>query len=374
MQHLERLSAGPEAAWYAIRGDFEGRVSRYVVSTPASRDVCNRPEVLGVEFNMALLEAMTASLRHAPFRKRIEQHPEERVCVVNFLRGGLNFELRRALHAAYGFNRHSSAFMSSQRSRVDGRWQVQEDMYRKLEIPRDAVLVMGDVVATGVTLENGLNVIVDHLRNIGSSARAVVFFTIGCHKAEKVLDRVDARLREAFPGYEETVLVYLEGKFRLVDSRSPLRIGIPGTDLVRRETLLAPEFARSQFDAVAWPLERCAIYDAGSRAFDIPTYVEDVLEYWEQVDALAAEGWTLRQALLERWPEMGPAAPATVLDAMHRAWRGLDPAFVSEFRATHATFWERAEERRVDTAEALAAVCRERIATLHAAGGMRRTS
>ena len=44
MQHLTRLSAAQDAAWYQIGGDHAGRVDRYLVSTPASRAVSNKPE------------------------------------------------------------------------------------------------------------------------------------------------------------------------------------------------------------------------------------------------------------------------------------------------------------------------------------------
>ncbi|MBW1877980.1 MAG: phosphoribosyltransferase [Deltaproteobacteria bacterium] len=362
MQFLERLTQVPSASWYAVRGDWEGRIVRYVVSTPPSRDICNRPEVLGVEFNLKLQDAMAAAFGTAPFRRLIEEHPEDRVCVVNFLRGGLNFEIRRALQTAYGFNRHSSAFMSSQRYREDGRWYVKEDMYRKLEIPSDAVLVMGDVVATGVTMENGLKVILEHISDLGSSIRALVFFTIGCHKAEKVLEEVDAEARERFPGYQKTILVYLEGKFRLVDSKTELRIGIPGTDLIRKDALLAPELERSMYQSVPYFLERCAIYDAGSRAFDIPTYLGDVIEYWTKVAKLSEGGFTLGEAIEERWPPHH-----RWFEAKRAQWHGLDDAFLED---QHARWNKLLAREDLGTPEALAEVCRERLDTLRKVGGI----
>ena len=366
MQALRRLASGPEAAWYSLDGDYTGDVQRYIVSTPYSRAICNVPELLGVDFNAHLHDAVAASLVDAPFRELVEGHPEERVCVVNFLRGGLNFELRRALWTAYGFNRHSSAFMSSQRQRVDGRWQVQEDMYRKLRIPKDAVLLVGDVVATGVTLGNGFDVIADHVDGIGSSLRGVVMYTIGCHKAEKVLERLHERLVRTFPEYERTVLVYLEAKFRLVDSKTELRIGLQGTDLIRRGALLAPEFELSQYDDVAYPLERCCIYDAGSRAFDIPHYVEDVREYWQQVRGLADGGWTLAEALRERWPETEYADPDTFRATKRAIWSGVEGRLLDDLLERHARRWEAGAGSAMASADALRALAERRLQTLDA--------
>jgi hypothetical protein len=364
METLERLSATPDAAWYRVGGERQGRVERYVVTTPRTRAICNRPEVLGLAFNQHLEGAMAAALAAAPFRDLVAGHPEERVCVVNFLRGGLNFELRRALHAAYGFNRHSSAFMSSQRQRVSGRWQVQEDMYRKLDIPKDAVLLAGDVVATGVTLGHGFEVIADHVDRIGSSLRGLVLFTIGCHKAEKILEPLHERFGRAFPGYERTVLVYLEAKFRLVDSKlaQELRVGISGTDLIRRGALLAPELELSQYDAPAHILERCGIYDAGSRAFDVPHYLADVRDYWQKVAGFAADGWTLAEALRERWPAPEYDADRPTFRAAKRAaWSGVDDAFLDALYERQAAF--RAAPG-LATAQALRDLAAERLATL----------
>lgn len=368
MQSLKRLNADDEVAWYAVEGDHQGAVERFLVTTRPSRAICNRPEILGMDFNLHLQEAIRLALGRAPFRPLLAGTPEDRLCVVHFLRGGLNFELRRALWEAFGFNRHASAFMSSQRYREDGRWQVREDLYRKLQIPKDAVLVMGDVVATGATLENGLQVVVDHLSASGSSIRALVCFTIGCHKAEKVLEVIDARMRRAFPSYERTVLTYLEGKFRLVDSRTPLRIALPGTDLVRWQALLAPEFERSQYEAPPWPLERCAVYDAGSRAFDIPAYTADVVRYWEEMARLARGGWTLAEALLERWPDGAPADPAAFREDRRARWPGVPLDVIEEILARNLAFWRK--DRSALTSDALLAVCQERLSTLRTAGGL----
>jgi len=372
VQYLERIGVAHEATCYAIRGKHDGAVSRYVVSTPESRRICNQPEVLGVEFGHELPKAITRALQVLPENEAIRAADEERVCVAHFLRGGLNFGLRESLHQAFDYNRHSSCFMSSQRKRVDGRWEVQEDMYRKLRIPAQAVMLVGDVVATGVTVDNGLHVILEHLKGIGSSLRRMVFFTIGCHKLEKVLARFDEEARAAFDDYEGTTAVYLEAKFKLVDSKSELRINIPGTDLVRHDCLVTPEFALSQYEDVAFALERCAIYDAGSRAFDIPTYVADVREYWEQVLQLAEDGFTLAEALDERWPEPWRHDRQAMEAFLSQAWRGVDEDINDRVWQLVQQRWTPEFSEQVRRPEALAQVARRRISQLPEVGPQRR--
>jgi hypothetical protein len=44
VEHLRRLGASTDASWYALEGEPASPIERYVLSTSASREVCNRPE------------------------------------------------------------------------------------------------------------------------------------------------------------------------------------------------------------------------------------------------------------------------------------------------------------------------------------------
>ncbi len=364
MEYLQRLERSGETSLYEIRGGGRSPVARYVASTAEGRRICNQPELIGFDFGVTLTRAVTHALELLPERDAIETGPQERICVVHFLRGGLNFGLREALYRAYGFNRQSSVFMSSQRKKVDGEWHVEEDMYRKLEIPAHATLLVGDVVATGTTVANGLDVILHHLRHIGSSVRRIVFFTIGCARTEQVLAEADRRFRAAFEEYEGTAAVYLEGRFRLVSSGDELRIGRPGTDLIRRDCLVAPEFALAQYDRLSYALERCTIYDAGSRAFDIPTFATDVRSYWEQVRGLALGGTTLAEALDERWPEPWRGDHDAFDEWAGERWRGVDDDLLDAVWRRSTERWSETFRRRAAGADALAELATGRLGEL----------
>jgi len=366
MQYLEAVSRSPEVSWYRLLGEHQGAVQRWVVSTPQSIAVCNRPEVVGVEFSTCLREAMTSALSVAPFMGLLRSVASSHLCIMNFLRGGLNFDLRNSLYDALGSNLHATCFMSSQRSRKEGRWVVKEDMYRKMQIPRGAVMLVGDVVATGVTVDNGFDVIVQHLDSTDTPITGIVFFTIGCHKIEKVLQKVHERLAQRFPEYRETHVVYLESKLRLVDSSTHLMIAIQGTDLIKRHALLSPEFEASQYTALGPPLERCAIYDAGSRAFDVAEYFSDVVRYWEQVRQLARRGYTLAEALKERWPERDYSDRDRFFEVKHREWPGVDDGYLEQLWSAYQARWTPEFLTFAQTADALESVCNERLELLRA--------
>lgn len=299
-----REAAEDDLSIAKIEGDESSPLGRYVFSTQATADIVNKPEVMGMEYTDALEAGVTKFLAGADEFLKLKTTDENTVNVLHFLRGGLNFGIRSALATAYGWNNHRCTFVSSQRDRDEnGRWYIKEDSYRKITMAKGSVVFCGDVIATGVTLDSGLQTLTDILQNGDASIKRLVFFTIGCHKAEKVLEKYHKLWSEVFPDFEGTDLIYIEGKFHLADSKTRTTIKLQGTDLLRRDSLLMPDFIKRQEKVPSAALERCTIYDAGSRAFDITEYKEDVIEYWNQVKELAEGGMTALQYLEERYPE-----------------------------------------------------------------------
>jgi hypothetical protein len=128
--------------------------------------------------------------------------------------------------------------------------------------------------------------------------------------------------------------------------------------------LVSPEFALSQYEDVSYPLERCTIYDAGSRSFDIPEYMHDVLDYWEQMKKLAERGFTLFEAMKERWPEAGWESFDQFSEERIREWHGLDDSFLVQLHRAYRSRWD---ERFIKTSKAnkpLIELCNRRIEQL----------
>ena len=299
---LACVSASPALALYRIQ---PSPIEAFIASTPETRSICNDPTVAGVRYTDLLRKACTEVLRALP-----NDLQEAETVVVNILRGGLNFGLRDALAAAYNWNAHTTSFISAQRARDErdtDAWHITENAYRKVYLPPRASFVIGDVVATGTSLRYGLQELVLAAREQKIDVRSILFFTYGGPQSENILSEIDARCRELFPGYEKTTLIYLEGRFAVAASDTPLHVRLTGTDLLRLGSLMAPEFIESQYENPAYPLERCIIYDAGSRAFWLYEYVEDVIGYWKQNLQFAEQGMTFTELLRERFPQIDPA-------------------------------------------------------------------
>ena len=277
-------------------------LSVVISSTPSTRAICNDPRVCGVQYTNSLRQACSDSLR-ALHRAEIFKGQESRTTVLHVLRGGLNFGLREALTSALGWNRHSSAFISAQRAQNPenlSEWFITEHTYKKVYLGVKNDLVFGDVVATGTSLEFALGqVIVPQ-----SELTSITFFTIGGSRSHELISRIQAKIHAQTGHTPKALVVYFEGIFAITDPSTPLQIKLDGTDLVRRDAIMAPEFIASQSEDPAYPLERCTIYDAGSRAFHLSEYLEDVQDYWKKVGMLANNGVIYKGLLTERLPTL----------------------------------------------------------------------
>lgn len=303
MSVLTPLVSNSNISLYALNDQYQSQIRRFIFSTAETRAIINDPFVFGTSYTQKLQKGLEYFFQeyktYWPFPLN-----EEKINVMHFLRGGLNFNIRDALANIYHWTKHGASFLSSQRA-VDenGRWYIIEDSYEKITIRQGNVVMVGDVTATGVTLDHGLNTLTKLVKEQKGSIKYMVFFTIGCHKAEKVLEKYNELWQKVFADFQGMDLVYIEGKFHLADTKTPVTIKTLGTDLLKRNAILTPELIASQKQKITFPLEKCAIYDAGSRAFDIPVYLREVIDYWKQNMKLARQGMTIEKLLQERYPE-----------------------------------------------------------------------
>ena len=282
-------------------------VKSYVVSTPETRAICNDPLVTGIKYTKTLSNACAKALTALNSKKLISLL-EENTTVFHILRGGLNYGLRDSLHEAFGWNDHTSAFVSAQRARKANNpqdWIITESDYKKIHLKRDNNIVLGDVVATGTSLEFALGRLKEvALESKEVSISSIIFFTIGGPRSHEILGKLAAELKSLYPSFKGASVVYLEGIFGVATPETPMTIKYDGTDLIRTNSILAPEFIESQYEDPSYPIERCTIYDAGSRAFDPDEYFDDLREYWEATLQLAEKGMSYVSLLKERFPEL----------------------------------------------------------------------
>ncbi|HAX60995.1 MAG TPA: hypothetical protein DCX95_00320 [Elusimicrobia bacterium] len=292
MDKLLKIKSSSKAVAYEILP--RRKIKRYIVSTPFTRSILNKPEIIGFDYIKHLRAGVLETLK---LFRQFEKYGDKNISVLHFLRGGLNFGLFNMLNSAYGFNRMNASFITSQRYKKRTDWFIKDDQYRKFSLPDDATIFIGDVIATGTTLDNGLEILRKQCLSEDKNIRRVVMFTIGCRRAEEILEKYHALFQKNFD-YEETIIIYFEGRFVVPKNKNDFTLCLPGTDLIKKNALLAPEFIKSQSEKIAYPLERCVVYDVGARAYDCMTHLDDVIDYWRK---LSHTGMTLKEIYGERW-------------------------------------------------------------------------
>jgi len=380
MESLKLLTISKHASVYGITG--ESLLKRYIASTEETRSILNKPEIIGQDFRYKLMNGLSKILKCMPYGF-MEKFDENHVDVLHFLRGGLNFGLMDALSKAYGFNTHSASFMSSERKKQGGKWKIKDDQYSKLSVQPGSTVFIGDISATGVTLNSGLAKLYEqtsgdedlpsfvkealfHEIEEGHKKEKIplknlVFFTIGCKDIEATLEAYHTLFCKSFKEYENTYLIYLEGRFKLASDEDKLRIKITDTDLIRHPALLSPEFELSQYSSIAYPLERCIIYDGGSRSFNVKKHMKEVVEYWE---TLNKQDMTLEEALKERWPEKEYASKAEFLKSKREFWQGTSNDMLNKIYDAYEQRWTASFKKKASKKESLEKFCTQRIAKL----------
>ena len=107
--------------------------------------------------------------------------------------------------------------------------------------------------------------------------------------------------KNLFPEYRATIVVFIEGIFHMANSETAARIKIEGTDLIPWRAVLSPDFERHLAANPLAAMERCVVYDGGSRGFYPSHHYEDVLEYTMLTADVLSNGASLYELLLERW-------------------------------------------------------------------------
>jgi len=362
-------------AVYSIEdGSSNPDLKRYVVSTRDTRDLMNHPEIINCDFTNLMQNGVTNALKGINILERLSCINSKTVNVYHILRGGLNFKVRDALRKAFGYKWHSSSYISSQRVLKEGKFEISEDYYRKFLVPDNATVYTADIVASGVSMDNGLEYISNYLKSKKYNLRNMIFITIGCIEAEKVLEKWHRRFKDVYPGYDRTILIYLEGRFALATPETPLYNCIYDTDLLKNYkfgALLTPEFEHSQFEKMIIALEGCAIYDGGKKGFEPINHIKDILEFWEKQRNTAME------KNLSLWEEynarfsldmyfsdidtLKPGSPELLKEKKSQSWEGLSP---EEYNSLYNRFKWLWSDERIEAAQLAGSfypVCEKKI-------------
>ena len=117
----------------------------YIISNPNSRKLICEPEIIGYRIPVLLQQPIADALRYFQEQNYI-------------IRGGLNFPIEAAC-SQIGLNISGVSFLTSERIFLENRVSRIESKYRKINTINNATVVIGDIIASGETLNNAIQYI-----------------------------------------------------------------------------------------------------------------------------------------------------------------------------------------------------------------------
>lgn len=335
MEVLNQLSSYQNVVFLyeLVGGERNEKVKAYIATTPSTREVCTKPDIISSEFEHSIQEGIEKIIQNTRIKENIKKtlgySPD--VDYLNILRSGCCFDPTKGL--ADIEIKTTKHYVSSKRKKINGQWVAIQDEYEELFVEenrkvRTIDLFFGDIVATGTSLKSGFAKTLQAMQRKKYQLRSVYFFTIGSKRAEEVIEEAikDKKYKDVLKDDFQANIVYLEGRFGLASKETPIKPKEPDTNLLifHEGGIIAPEFAASLLKRPSSILEACIVYDGDLRVNTWHTHFQQVLMHWQKLKQKAEEEkLTLCQAIEERLPLSKVKSPRDWLE-IYPAWAEIN--------------------------------------------------
>ena len=155
----------------------------YVVSEEGTRNLLNKPEIVGFDVYNCMLKPTTRMMKYFKSEGLVNS-----ANILSILRGALNYPLEESCYREK-IRVHDISFLSSERVFHEAEIAGLEIKYSKLALVPDSTLLIGDILATGDTLVHCLRYVTDHYRKHGAKLKNIILFTIGGTKGIEIMER-----------------------------------------------------------------------------------------------------------------------------------------------------------------------------------------
>ncbi len=254
----------------------------YIISNKATRKLLTEPEIIGYTIPRLLQESTVDFLSWLKDNNKLSP-----VNVFNILRGGLNFPIEEACYYS-GINVNGVSFISSERVFLDKKVSRIETVYRKINAFDNSSIIIGDIIASGVTLRNAINYIEEVYAKSYVSLRSITILTIGTKNTFDVIEELERKLKKRWPNFESITVAFFEGIFGIYVDKGITGLNLPRVDFNIKNALVSPAFRKKIIDRKTAIFEKCVIYDGGARRFEPLEHTCDLLNYWGRLNTIAS--------------------------------------------------------------------------------------
>ena len=254
----------------------------FIVSNVNSQRLLMHPEEVGFQTYLDTLPSTVEALK--AIKESASVPPS--LDILTILRGGLNYPVEEACHRA-GIQVNNMNFLSCERIIENKQILGLQIKYQKYNIVDNGTILIGDIVATGDTLKECFEYVINKYRKRGAKLRRIIFFTIGGTRAFDLMEGFTERLRKEWPDFEGFTCFFYEGIFSVYKTKGVTGVNVPNIDFYWHDSVLAPEYRHAVLQQDNVLFEKCIIYDGGARRYEIPEHYHEAMEYWRDIRTAA---------------------------------------------------------------------------------------
>ncbi|MFA5106636.1 MAG: hypothetical protein WC506_06795 [Candidatus Micrarchaeia archaeon] len=248
----------------------------YIICSGKFRRVLYRPQLAGKKLQDAMEDAGEVFVRVI---SQLALKGEKLGSLVElvYLSGGLFYNIPTGFKRAHGFA-IPQCFIGIQRVRIEGtegEFSARVGYENFEALPQDAVVIIGDTIATGATMFRGLQSLANSLDEKGIRMKKLVVCTLaGSPEGARKIQHAHEKLAAAHP-WLETYFFAGEQLFTLMPDGTDLRF-------LEHESIMPEEtrkFTLSEYGEWLGRNMKCAVFDWGTRCKNPKKHYHEFIEF-----------------------------------------------------------------------------------------------
>jgi hypothetical protein len=257
-------------------GDARFPHETYILCCDAASDILYNPQMAGKRLQDRM-EKVAEAFVDAAGDLALDGKTLSQITEVVFLSGGLFYQLNHGFKKRYG-QALPQCFLGIKRQRVEGSEGgfTAVSTYENFEsLPDKATVIIGDTIATGATLQKGIQYVLDGFAERGYSIENLVVCSLACSTdGAMILKGIESRMQRDFPG-AKAILIVAEEFFHLMPDGTDLRFLYP-------DAVMPDETRKRIADRYGEYLGKemkCAVFDWGTRCKNPIAHYREFLSF-----------------------------------------------------------------------------------------------
>lgn len=252
----------------------------YIIRSEPSQTILYNPYIAGKKLQ-DLTEKTAKIMIDAIVKTALTDVKLDNICELIFLAGGLYYNLNSGFKSITN-EALPQCFIGIKRQRVEGKEGnfTAVATYENFEsLPDNATVIIGDTIATGATLQKGINILIDAVEERNYKIKNLIVCTLaGSVTGGEKLKEIETKLKKEFPGFN-LYFYACEQLFHLMPDGTDLRFLVNGA--------VMPEETRTKtietYGERLGNEMKCAVFDWGTRCKNPKRHYSEFLEFTNEI-------------------------------------------------------------------------------------------